>query len=736
MIKRAAPNSRQLTCGHTRRLLKLRQNLLPKAIRTATAGLMLCGAQQSIALGLGELEHNSYIGQPLTATVEIIDTEGEYSPNEIKIRQVSAKEAAATLNLDILANNYRLSLSPVAHDGGLQIHISSRQPINEPFVDFILELSWSDGQVFREYTLLMDPPPIQPLVPTTQAATPSTNNQPPTPARTEKSAPQFAAGSLGSSYTIRSGDTLSQVAEQWRLGSNHSIAATKQWLFQNNPRAFLNGDPNQLMLGARLQLPTANNLPPADLEPGWSDKTPTTTANNIPLAPAEREVIQQARDIVATNQAAKPLSGKLHLGKKAIIEPAELEQMTQQQPNREIRELIHITQETADRIIRENAELRRRIEDIENSDYIKSMEQLIALQRDEIESLRASLNTPASNVSAHGETITAAGPMPAPAPSVATTTVAAQTSIPGPNQNATIPPASQLSQGQSPGLWFWILSGLSALLAMIIAALVAFRLGQRSIESNQTESNTGTITAPVIEDTGDDDLGPVSAPDDLGEEEIIPLQLDDDLGDEEPASLDDLDILPEDEELLAGSDNHPQTLQVPEENILDTSLEGLDSIILPEAETEELEDFDGHVDFSATLSSSNIDNANPDDLKKPTIPEDLPFSAEELEDSELSFDLELNEDFVDSHNEEAAPAFDEDLNDIDSNLSALEENIFKDNRDEVDELISRAMIFASFGDYDKAEATLMDELALYPDEKRISDALEQFANERKKAEDQ
>ena len=34
---------------------------------------------------------------------------------------------------------------------------SSSQPINEPFVDMLLELTWNNGRLVREYTFLLDP---------------------------------------------------------------------------------------------------------------------------------------------------------------------------------------------------------------------------------------------------------------------------------------------------------------------------------------------------------------------------------------------------------------------------------------------------------------------------------------------------------------------------------------------------------------------------------------------------
>uniref|UniRef100_UPI001C30DB08 type IV pilus assembly protein FimV n=1 Tax=Achromobacter sp. GbtcB20 TaxID=2824765 RepID=UPI001C30DB08 len=35
------------------------------------------------------------------------------------------------------------------------VRISSTQPLNEPFVDLLLELAWDNGRLVREYTFLL-----------------------------------------------------------------------------------------------------------------------------------------------------------------------------------------------------------------------------------------------------------------------------------------------------------------------------------------------------------------------------------------------------------------------------------------------------------------------------------------------------------------------------------------------------------------------------------------------------
>src|SRR5690606_28556578 len=44
---------------------------------------------------------------------------------------------------------------------GNRILLTTREPVNEPFLNFLVELNWPAGRVLREYTVLLDPPVFQ-----------------------------------------------------------------------------------------------------------------------------------------------------------------------------------------------------------------------------------------------------------------------------------------------------------------------------------------------------------------------------------------------------------------------------------------------------------------------------------------------------------------------------------------------------------------------------------------------
>ena len=41
---------------------------------------------------------------------------------------------------------------------GPSCRLSTAQPVNEPFLDMLIELHWPTGRLVREYTFLLDPP--------------------------------------------------------------------------------------------------------------------------------------------------------------------------------------------------------------------------------------------------------------------------------------------------------------------------------------------------------------------------------------------------------------------------------------------------------------------------------------------------------------------------------------------------------------------------------------------------
>ena len=234
------------------------------------------------AAGLGRLSVQSGLGQPLRAELEVTSVGRDEAPTLAVKLAPPAAFRAANLEYNAALTNLRFALDR-RPDGNYVVRISSAMPVNEPYLDVMVELTWATGRVIREYTVLLDPPalksqpdivaPAAPPAPVAAAPLPAPVTTPraaapaPAPAASMAAAPTPAPAPIpgpkaapvpstasGGSYTVKSGDTLGKIANQ-----NRSAASLDQMLvalFRANPDAFINKNMNLLRAGAQLSIPT------------------------------------------------------------------------------------------------------------------------------------------------------------------------------------------------------------------------------------------------------------------------------------------------------------------------------------------------------------------------------------------------------------------------------------------------------------------------------------------------
>jgi pilus assembly protein FimV len=111
----------------------------------------------SWALGLGKLNVQSALGEALRAEIDVTSLTGEEGGSlQVRVATPETYRAAGVDYNQVLAAT-SITLQRRA-DGRPYLRISSDRTVQEPFVDVILDLSWSSGRLVREYTLLFDPP--------------------------------------------------------------------------------------------------------------------------------------------------------------------------------------------------------------------------------------------------------------------------------------------------------------------------------------------------------------------------------------------------------------------------------------------------------------------------------------------------------------------------------------------------------------------------------------------------
>jgi pilus assembly protein FimV len=107
------------------------------------------------AASLGKLNVLSSLGQPLRAEIEITAVSAEEA-GKLSAKLASA-DAFSRANVDYNPILSSLSFAVEQRQGRHFIRITSSQPVSDPFVDLLLELSAGDSKLVREYTFLLDP---------------------------------------------------------------------------------------------------------------------------------------------------------------------------------------------------------------------------------------------------------------------------------------------------------------------------------------------------------------------------------------------------------------------------------------------------------------------------------------------------------------------------------------------------------------------------------------------------
>ena len=114
--------------------------------------LTTLSAHNALALELGELIVISTLGEPLKAQLQISQHDG-FSDAELLISQ-APQNVYEKMGVDHRALYQELRFN--TDETGL-LTISSRQPIKEPYMNFILQFRWADGELYREVNILLDP---------------------------------------------------------------------------------------------------------------------------------------------------------------------------------------------------------------------------------------------------------------------------------------------------------------------------------------------------------------------------------------------------------------------------------------------------------------------------------------------------------------------------------------------------------------------------------------------------
>lgn len=227
------------------------------AMALLSLGVVLPGLTH--ALALREVKTQSALGEPFSAEIELSDL-GDLTEEDIKVSLAQAEdfERLGIEQVYILAE---LRFQVVVNQGGRSyVKITTYKRMTEPFLDFIVRVSWPNNTRLQQVTALLDPPvskvtwakkPIAPPVVVVQAPPVI---QPVAPVMPPVEAVVVVDNER--SYKVKTNDTLWSVARRVRPTTAISVSKMMKVLHKANPDAFIANNINLLKDGKVLRVPS------------------------------------------------------------------------------------------------------------------------------------------------------------------------------------------------------------------------------------------------------------------------------------------------------------------------------------------------------------------------------------------------------------------------------------------------------------------------------------------------
>ena len=366
------------------------------AIALSLLGVCFAGFVQ--ALGLGEATVKSALNQPLNAEIELVNTAG-LSIDEI-LPGLATREEFQKANVDrvYFLSDLRFEVKTNAQ-GKTVIVLTSKKPVREPFLNFLVELIWPSGRLLREYALLIDPPlftenvPVKASAPSASAKSSSGDVlQVPQAGGVQKrslldSTNKIESGSYG---PTTANDTLWDIALKARPNRSVSPQQVMLAIQDLNPDAFIDGNINKMKAGQVLRLPSIDEIKERDQyqaiqvviaqnEAHLGKRSPSVAqGSKAPGVPGKKSMIPAASGdelkLVVADES-----------KPGITDSANSGQSNQSGTDSS----LAVTLEKLDKASIENKELNSRVGDLE--EQLETLQRLLTLKNDQLAAMQSQM---------------------------------------------------------------------------------------------------------------------------------------------------------------------------------------------------------------------------------------------------------------------------------------------------------------------------------------------------------
>ncbi|MHA7878484.1 MAG: FimV/HubP family polar landmark protein [Saccharospirillum sp.] len=363
------------------------------------------------ALGMGDIELNSSLNQPLDAEIELLQLRGLTAGEILPALASNDAFQRAGVERSFFLSNIRFQVRE-NEAGNLVIGLNTREPVREPFLNFLVEVNWPGGRLLKEFTLLLDPPVfdtgvvgeslvVDPAATSTGAVTEltTTTTVSGSESQTQSQPAQVEPRqeNLGENeYRVQRNDTLWEIALRVEAGSGYSPQQVMLAIQDLNPDAFLNNNINRLKAGSLLNLPDESQIALRTLQEAVNE----VRMQNEGQAARPRAVASEAQEVQLT--AAESTASALPEGDAGRdpdgyleVAPGEAEgtsaggDATAQAEVTRLQNELAIAGELADQFEREKQELESRVAQLE--EQITIMQRMLNLQSADAAALQSEL---------------------------------------------------------------------------------------------------------------------------------------------------------------------------------------------------------------------------------------------------------------------------------------------------------------------------------------------------------
>ncbi len=494
-----------------------------RSVKTTAVALCLFAVADATAVGLGELEARSYLGEPVNLRIGIITLDREEIDASCFTVVNTARGETSILRKDV-------QLTLVDKPGSRYLDVRGTNSFNEPIGSISIRAACKgDSGVVRDFVILLDPAPILPRAGAANVAARSVADGLPTnPLGPDTRAAQTAVATDGSTgrWTVYSGDSLRSLARGIFPNSSARQAQYIAALRQLNPELSGIADATPLYPNSQLVLPdlkafsarspraaargTASSVIATDTAP--SGKEPSAAAE--PVAPRVRRpratdarpqgTPPAARDARSAPEA-KPSSPKPVASKSRTDAPRDGFSLRISGGEMDLSRSQGVTEEV-------RAGLRERLALLDADDQTA---QFLALRNTvkqfekRLNDIQLKLDRP-SLQGANGSATTATPATPVTDAAKSAPVAEVKPPVIQPPMPASTPPKAATSVNQKretdAANWFdatlfnlpvtWLIGGIAALAGFCLAALMFLRRRPQKSGSPDANAATRTVAAP------------------------------------------------------------------------------------------------------------------------------------------------------------------------------------------------------------------------------------------------